>query len=329
MALTILRHESDLLRDNPCGDPHEREVWVYTPPGYEDSKRRYPVLWCLVGYSGTGAMAVTGNRWSPGLPDRLDGLIAAGACEPVIVAFPDCFTRWGGSQYVNSAAQGPYEDYVCNELVPLVDERFRTVAERGSRGVFGKSSGGYGALRFAMRRPDLFGAAASHSGDVGFAFCYLPTFADTIAAIQARGSIEELVEAFESHEKKQDFIAMCTLGMAASYSPDPAAPFGFRLPFDLETGELLTDVWAEWKRFDPAEMMLEKRYDDALRGLKLLFLDCGTKDEWHLQCGLRLFAGRLDAAGIAYELEEFADTHRSISYRYDVSLPKLAAAVAS
>ena len=83
-----------------------------------------------------------------------------------------------------------------------------------------------------------------------------------------------------------------------------------------------------WKRFDPAEMVLEEQYRDALRGLRYLFLDCGTKDEWYLHCGLRLLQKRLVAAGIGFELEQFPDTHRSISYRYDVSLPKLAAALA-
>ena len=134
MTLRILNHSSELLRGNACGDPHERELWVYLPPGYEQSSAaRYPVLWCLTGFTGTGSMAVTGNRWAPGLAQRLDRLIGAG-CPPVIVAFPDCFTRWGGSQYLNSSALGPYEDYLCDELVPLVDAEFRT---SGRRGVFG------------------------------------------------------------------------------------------------------------------------------------------------------------------------------------------------
>ncbi len=328
MPLSILEHDSALLAGNPCGDPARRELWVYTPPGYEDDPaRRYPVLWCLVGYSGTGANAVQGNRWSPGLAARLDRMIAERRCAPVIVAFPDCFTRFGGSQYVNSAAQGPYEDYVCDELIPFVDANFRTLPDAAHRGVFGKSSGGYGALRLTMRRPGLFGAVVSHSGDAGFWFCYQPTFAATVAALAAAGGVERFVEKLESHEKKHDFIAMGTLGMAACYSPDASQPFGFALPMDLETGALIPDVWERWKAFDPVEMVRETKHADALRSLKLLFLDCGSKDEWQHHLGLRLLAKRLDEAGVAYELEEFPDSHRSISYRYEVSLPKLARAL--
>jgi enterochelin esterase family protein len=113
-----------------------------------------------------------------------------------------------------------------------------------------------------------------------------------------------------------------TVGMAACYSPDPDAPFGIGFPFDFDTGELIPDVWARWRANDPVEMA-----SDALNELDLLFLDCGTKDEWRLHLGLRLLRKRLDALGVSYEAEEFPDTHRSLNYRYDVSLSKLAAAL--
>jgi enterochelin esterase family protein len=327
MGVLILRHESRCLQGNPCGDPHERDVWYYLPPGYLDTDRRYPVLWCLTGFTGTGQMAVTGNRWAPGLADRLDRLIAEGM-PPVIVAFPDCFTRWGGSQYLNSAATGPYEDYVCDELIPFTDGELRTIPE--ARGVFGKSSGGYGAVRLAMRRPDRFAAAACHSGDMGFALCYVG-FERAVARFAEAGSVEAWVERFESTEKKKsaDFDAINTLAMAAAYSPDADGPFGIALPFDLETGEPDAAVWERWRRNDPIEMLEEPRHADALRGLKLLFLDCGDQDEWQLHLGMRRFAKRLRELGIPHEVEEFPDDHRGLSYRYDVSLPKLAAALTS
>jgi enterochelin esterase family protein len=321
MAIHVLRHESRVLEGNPCGDPAARDVWVYTPPGYERSEERYPVLWCLTGFTGTGAMAVAGNRWAPGLADRMDRLVARG-CPPAIVAFPDCFTRWGGSQYVNSAATGRYEDYLCDELVPFVESAFRA---SGARGVFGKSSGGYGAVRLAMRRPGLFRAAASHSGDMGFGFCYPQSFPATAAHIARAGSIEAWVRAFEAGEKKRsaDFDAINTVAMAACYSPDPDAPFGVGLPFDLDTVAPRPAVWQRWLAHDPVRMVGEPAHAEALRALRLLFLDCGTKDEYHLDCGLRLFRSRLDALGIPAVVEEFDDDHRSVSYRYDVSIPKL------
>jgi len=134
MPLTMIVHRSEVLRGNACGDPCERELWVYTPPGYVASgagasAERFPVLWCLASYAGTGAEECVGTRWSPGLPERVDRLIAGGM-PPVIIAFPDCFTRWGGSQYLNSSATGRYEDYLCDELMPLVDAEFRTTGRR-------------------------------------------------------------------------------------------------------------------------------------------------------------------------------------------------------
>jgi enterochelin esterase family protein len=82
-------------------------------------------------------------------------------------------------------------------------------------------------------------------------------------------------------------------------------------------------VWQRWLAHDPVRMVGEPAHAEALRALRLLFLDCGTKDEYHLDCGLRLFRSRLDALGIPAVVEEFDDDHRSVSYRYDVSIPKL------
>jgi enterochelin esterase family protein len=326
MPIKILEHESRVLKGNPLCDPARRELWVYLPPGAEEGDRRFPVLWHLIGFTGTGQMAVTGNRWAPGLAERLDRLIANG-CPPVIVAFPDCFTRLGGSQYMNSDATGRYEDYLCDELVPFLDGSLPTLPHRDARGVFGKSSGGYGALRLGMRRDGLFSAVACHSGDMAFALTYLPGFARTVARIAAAGSLEAWLAEFEKGEKKSsaDFDAINTVAMASCYSPDPKSPLGIALPFDPESGELDAAVWARWKEHDPVEMV--KRHADALRKLKLLFLDCGSDDEYHLHLGMRLFAKRCRELGIPCEVEEFKDDHRSISYRYDVSIPKLARAL--
>lgn len=326
--LRILNHTSEVLKGNPAGDPHEREVWVYLPRGYEDSGARYPVLWCIAGFTGTGSMTAVGNRWAPGLPERMDRLIEEG-CPPAIVAFPDCFTRWGGSQYVNSAAIGRYEDYLCDELVPLIDAEFRTLAARDSRAIFGKSSGGYGAVRLAMLRPDVFGAFACHSGDMAFGHCYAPGFGATAARIAKAGSLEQWVAAFESKEKKssKDFDAINTIGMAAAYSPDPDALFGFALPFDLETGAYDASVWRHWLDNDPVEMIERADCQAALRSMRLCYFDCGSKDEYNLQLGQRLMVNKLERLGISHEAQEFPDDHRSISYRYDVSVPKLVAAL--
>lgn len=326
--IEVLAHESRCLAGNLPGDPVRRDLWVYLPPGYGDGGARYPVLWCLTGFTGTGAMAVTGNRWAPGLAARLDRLVAGG-CPPVIVAFPDCFTRWGGSQYLDSPALGAYETYLCDELVPFLDARYRTVPRREARGVFGKSSGGYGALRLGMLRPDRFGAVACHSGDMAFELCYAGDFPRAAAALAKAGFLEKWREAFEKSEKKRsaDFPALNTFAMAAAYSPSPASPLGFELPFDPATGERRPEVWARWLAHDPVVLVDRPVCEAALRSLSLLFLDCGSDDEYQLHLGLRLLAGKLARKGIPHEVEEFPDDHSGISYRYEVSVPKLARAL--
>jgi S-formylglutathione hydrolase FrmB len=303
-----------------------REVWVYLPPCYETSSQRYPVLYALPAFGSTGSQLIAGNRWSPGMAHRLDRLIADG-CPPVIAVFPDCFTRWGGSQYLNSPALGNYEDYLCDEMVAAVDQRFRTVAERDARAAFGRSSGGYGALRLSMCRPDVFGAFACQSGDMGFALCYVPDFAPTIASLTAAGSMDAWVERFDSKEKKRDFHAVNVLAMAAAYSPDDTQPFGIRLPFDLATGELIEDVWQRWRDNDPVNMVDTPAHADALRSMSLAFFDCGSRDEYRLHLGLKLMRSRLEALAIEHTAEIFDDNHRSLSYRHDVAVPLLAAAI--
>ncbi len=321
--------ESEVLRDNAAGDPHLRRVPVYLPPAYgEQSGRRFPVLFVLAGFGGRGRMLLNDSPWSPPLDERMDHLIDTGACGQTILVMPDCYTRFGGSQYLDSTATGRYETHVIEELVPFIDARFRTLAGRGHRGVVGKSSGGYGALVYGMKHPDVFGAVGCHSGDVGFDYCYRGEVPRIVTVTGAAGGLKAWLERFEAapHKGRDDFSAFNTLGMAAAYSPNPAAePFGIDLPIDLVTGAWREDVWRRWLEHDPL-FMAEKRAE-ALRSLRLLFLDCGTRDEWHLHLGLRQLTRRLTALGVPHEHQEFDDGHTGVSYRYDVSLPRLARAL--
>jgi S-formylglutathione hydrolase FrmB len=319
---------SALLADNPLGDPATRTFPIYLPPGYDDEPaRRYPVLFVLAGYSGLARAVENVSPWSETLSQRLDRLIEREGCPPVIVVSPDCFTRYGGSQYLDSSATGRYESYLCDEVVDHVDATYRTLAEPAGRGVLGKSSGGFGALHLTMRRPDVFGALASHSGDAAFELCYQPDFPKVIAALGAQPDPLAFVEAFVRKEKKpsRDFDVMNILCMAACYSPNPDTPWGFDLPFDPYTGERLDDVWARWKTHDPVQMAA--LHADALRTARLVFIDAGTADDYQLHLGARQLVARLTALGVAHEHEEFPDNHFGLSYRYDVSIPKLARAL--
>ena len=326
----MMRIESEALKGNAAGDPHVRTVPVYLPPSYDDpGDRRFPTAYVLTGFTGRGRMLLNDNLWNPPRDARMDALVAAG-CGEMILVMPDCATRYGGSQYLDSSATGRYETHLITELVPHVDRRYRTLAAREHRAIMGKSSGGYGALVQGMRHPEVFGAVACHSGDMYFEYCYRGDVPRFCARVQNAGGLRAWFEGFEAarQKKQEDQVALNILGMAAAYSPNPAAsPFGIDLPCDLESGAFRPDVWERWLELDPLRLL--ERHAGALRSMSLLFLDCGIRDEWNLHLGMRLFGKRLDGLGIRHEREEFDDGHMNVQYRYDVSLPKLARAIGS
>lgn len=317
--------DSDILARNPLGDPARRRVGIYLPPGYERGTRRYPVTYVLVGFNSRGTMLMNEAAWDENIAQRMDRLIASGAVQPMILVMPDCLTRYGGSQYLNSSATGQYEDHLLQELLPFIDRNYRTIAQREYRAVVGKSSGGYGAVMLAMRHPQVFGLAASHSGDMYFELCYKPAFIACVRELQRRGGdlagFLRDVHAIRPRDAAYHTL-LNTVAMASCYS---SAPYGFDLPFDLRTGEILDDVWQRWLQWDPVHLVA--RHADALRSLKLLYLDAGLRDEFNLQYGARIFSEKLKQHGIAHVHEEFDDGHLNIPYRYDISLQRISDAM--
>jgi S-formylglutathione hydrolase FrmB len=270
--------------------------------------------------------------------------------EPAIVVFPDCFTALGGNQYVNSSAIGNYADYLTQEIVPFVDREFRTLASREHRGCFGKSSGGYGAILHGMKYAKTWGAVASHSGDAYFDFVYWHDWPNTLnelakhrlpkrkeGAYDARkesgrkglaegkddGRIKRFLQDVWKKEKLSTAEGHCIMNlcMAATYDPDPKAPNGFRVPFNLESGEVLEERWKQWQRHDPVRLV--DKYRGNLKSLRGIYIDCGWRDQYHIHYGARILAKRMSEAGIKNTYEEFDDNHSDIDYRMDVSLPFL------
>ena len=325
-AVKHLTLESALLQGNPLGDPHLRTFPVYLPPGYEDGGLRYPVIYALAGFTGTGLNMAGFSVWGESLPEQMDDLIVNGGCPPAIVVMPDCFTRLGGSQYVNSSATGPYADYLVGEVIPFVDAELRTRAQREHRGVLGKSSGGYGALTLAMKHPETFAAAASHSGDLYFEYGYLKDFPTAVNTLNRHGGVEPFLKAFDEAPRKGPLIpTLNVIAMAAAYSPEGNEP---RLPFSLPDGEIIPEVWERWLAHDPVRMVAQELCAEALRRLELLYLDAGDRDEYALHLGARILTARLKALEIPYHYEEFSDGHFGINYRCKVSLELMAKALA-
>lgn len=326
--ITYITHESEVLKGNPLGDPHVRRFPVYLPPGYAESpEKRYPVIFGLLGFGGSGIMVLNRRFLThPGMDADLDDLVAGGM-PPAIFVFPDCLTSLGGSQYVNSSAVGRYQDYIVRELVPLIDSRFRT---NGLRGCFGGSSGGIGSFTLAALYPDVFHAFADHSGDSGFENCYL---SDIPKVVQAMAKYDYDVASFvrqipDIQPKDDDFNNLLNMvAMSACYSPNPdARPLGFELPFDVRTGRLFPGIWAKWLSHDPVRMV--EPYAENLRKLRFRYIDCGTMDQWHLYLGSRQIHEELDKRNIDHIYEEYDSDHFLLRRQQELkAIPRMVAAL--
>ena len=350
--IVTLEHTSKVLADKPLGDQNVRKLDVWLPPQYDQPRahnRRFPVVYDLVGFTGSGRAHTAWRAFEENVPERAARLVHERKMGPMIIVFPDCFTSLGGNQYINSTAIGRYADYLTRELIPFVDREFRTLRGREHRGCFGKSSGGYGSMIHAMKYTRYWGAIANHSGDAYFDYVYgadWPNTLDELAKFRrpkltpgkrhiakaARaagytGRDDGRIARFLQHvwEKEKlgnpEVFALMNLAMAASYDPDPRAPNGFRVPYNLETGELLPERWQRWLEHDPVNLVA--RYARNLRSMRGIFVDCGWRDQFRIHYGSRLLSKRLAEHRVPHVYEEFDDTHSGIDYRMERSLPFL------
>ncbi len=317
--------DSALLRDNFLGDDPLRRIDVYVPHGHDGSG--LPLLVDLAGFLSGAPVHSSWKGFGENLPERLDRLIADGSLPPVVVAMPDCFTKLGGNQYINSSVVGPWADLLIQEATPLVEHHIGCGGS-GRRGVFGKSSGGYGAIVHALLYPDFWSAAACHSGDMGFELMFFGEFPGLLRTLSAYDfNVRAWLDNFYSKpkQKSNDLHTLLLLAMCASFDPDPSVPYGIRLPVDTQTCELIPERWHNFLRWDPLRLAEEHGAD--LRKLKALFIDCGVFDQYNLLYGARRLHRQLAQRGIVHTYEEFRDDHSSIDYRLDRSLPLLAKAL--
>jgi S-formylglutathione hydrolase FrmB len=325
-----VRFRGAALTSNALGDPVERELLVYLPPSYADDTRpprRYPLVMVLPGFAATNSSLLNFKPWEPNLFERYERLLAQG-CGEAILVLPDCFTRLGGSQYVDSAAQGDYQRYLAEDVLALVDARYRTLGTRGSRAIVGKSSGGFGALRMGLDRPDCFAVIASHAGDCAFELTLRGRFTEVLPVYEKHGGpagfLAALREPTERAPRSQsEFHALEMLALAHAYADG-------ELPVDPYTATLIPARWERWLAADPVVLSAPSSTAKSAKTLtdaRLVFLDAGRSDEYGLQFGARILAGQLRSAGVAVEHEEFDGGHMGTGYRYDVSLPKMIAAL--
>jgi enterochelin esterase-like enzyme len=330
-ALDRLVVDSELLAGNPLGDPTRRPLYVYRPPGVQrGDEGGVPTIYMIQGYSGQADMWLARSAFEPTTVERLDDMFAAAECPPAVVVFVDAWTSLGGSQFLNSLSTGPYLDYLCDEVVPFIDERYPTLAGRDHRGIAGKSSGGYGAMVVPMLRPEVFGALASHAGDALFECCYQRDFPAVARKLRDDfdGSMRVLLQRLAeepSFSWTRYGDALSLYAYACAYSPDPEHPGEALLPFDTTTGRLDEAVWRQWLALDPVRMAAS--HADALRSMRRIYLDAGTQDEFFLDLGAQAFADELSRLEIPHTLEMFEGGHSGIAYRYPGAVRELVLAL--
>lgn len=330
-SLERIRFSSAALQNNALSDPSERELLVYLPPSYADSdkrERRYPVVVVLTGFASTHDSLLNFKPWEPNFLQRYERVLAQG-CPEAILVMPDCFTRWGGSQFIDSIATGAYQTYVADDVLALVDRRFRTRLGRDARAILGKSSGGFGALRMGMDRPDRFAVIGSHAGDCAFELSIRPRFVEVAQVYERYGGVTGFVTHFMAQgppRSQAEFHAVEIAALAAAYAPleSGAWPRG-ELPFDPYSAMINDAIWARWLAQDP--LVRAEKGPNGLADARLVFLDAGKSDEYGLQFGARMLAQRLKISGVMVDHEEFEGGHMGTAHRYEVSLPRILSAI--
>ena len=256
------------LEGNLEGDSPDRTVFVYLPPTYAmETNRRYPVVYLLHGYG------LTGERWVPfiNLPDAADKDAAEGMAKEMILVSPDAFTKYSGSMYSSSPVTGDWETFIAEDLVSYIDSRYRTLANRMSRGLAGHSMGGYGTVRIGMKRPDVFSSLYIMS-----ACCLLNNpGAGRGRAAGKQDAKQPAPDAAKGKNGKGRGFGNVQAAEAAAWSPNPQNPPDF---FDLPTkdGEVQPAIAAKWVANSPLAMI--DQYVTNLKKYHAIAGDCGLQD---------------------------------------------------
>jgi enterochelin esterase-like enzyme len=294
------------LERTVTGESADRSVTIYLPPGYDDSRKRYPVVYLLHGIGGTDTEWVEEKEPWQSIQSVMDNGIAAGLLQEMIVVMPNEQTKRYGSYYTNSSVTGRWEDFTTRELVSHVDRTYRTLADRSSRGIAGHSMGGYGALRLGMKYPDTYSVVyAMNPSLVGWAGDLTALNPAYLDAARARSDEDEQV-------RPPNYAAgiMC---VAQAFSPNPQRPpFYVDLPYREENGVAVPAEpgFSAWEA-NFIENMVPK-YSANLRRLRGLRFDSGYEDQFqYIPPNSRALSLKLTTYGIDHVFEEYNGDHRN------------------
>jgi pimeloyl-ACP methyl ester carboxylesterase len=295
------------LVGNRCGDPPERPVVVYLPECYgREPARRFPTAYVLHGFGERVDTWLEPASVYGGYLPCVDRLMSTGAMPPAVVVFIDGWTRFGGSQYVDSPGTGLYQTYVLQDIVSWVDGHFATLRSSAARIIQGHSSGGLGALLAAFVRPTLFAGVAASAPDVSYWQMYQPIFNEAVRALKESGITFEQWQVGAIKTAGEDQLRTC-LALAACFSPsEEGEP---QLPFDPATAGIIPDIWARWLSFDPVEVVkLGARLPPEI----VVRLSVGVDDECVPADGVFSLWAALLFAGVKVELTTELTSHAGI-----------------
>lgn len=319
---TIVTIRSQALNGNVVGDTVERDILVYTP---DNPRQNTPLMVGLAPYGSNHINFVSGSPLTENLEDIIARLYSNEKLNGAIIAVPDCFTHYGGNQYINSSAVGMYENFIIQELIPQLQSKYNT----SSTGLFGKGSGGFGAYTLAVRNPEKINGFAAHSMDAGFEYSYLPDFPLALEEFRRAGSPSRWLEKYNQgyNRIRSDLIrTLSVISYSAFYSPNPSsAEMGIDFPFDWISGVFNQEIWNKWLEWDPAKNVT--KFSRQIEMLKFVYLDVGIQDEFSLMWGSRVVDDFLEESKIDHVYEEYEDGHFGTVYRMEKSLAMMAAAL--
>lgn len=309
LPFSMVQIPAPSLEGNVLGDRAERNLYVYLPPSYNTSEKRYPVVYFLPGYTTTIMPGVQ-------LPGDFDALIESGEIREMIVVVASGVNKLGGSMYVNSP-MGDWEDFIVQDVVGYVDSHFRTLPQAASRGIGGHSMGGFGSLNIAMRHPEVFGAVYSLS----------PALYDETALERSLFANEFANRAFLkfqadlaelSPEKAASRLPSApnqfTLAYGLAFAPLPDRSPYFEYPYKEVDGELVRDdaIWAKWQSGFGGIAEETVQYKDNLLQLKGIVVDYGTADEFTwIPDSCEYYGEQLTAAGIPVKVVSYNGDHNN------------------
>ncbi len=275
--LEVMDIPGEKLKDNPLHDPVKRQIAIFLPTQYE-TNQALPVMYYLPGYGGS-AQGFIQNRtnWCQFVQHLAD------AVTPVVFVVVDARTRWGGSQYINSAAQGNYADYICDEIVPLFEQSHHVDRNAAHRMIAGHSSGGFGALRLGSDRAQLFGAIIALSPDSDFPTTHLSFAESPVVRQLSLAELHRIVTANPPVELKGDLQYVIALSHAYA-AKGPAHPGEFEWLYN-EKGEFQKAVWERWLENDP--LTIVRNNPQAFRPEQRVYLEGAAQDQFKANIGAR------------------------------------------